>query len=77
MSAVLKPISFAGQAFDAVTLDGVFEISLGYAYKYLIFSSFIRLRREVVKTFERIAKKTLLFPKQIFNLEARADAFAL
>ena len=77
MPPVLYPIGFAGQAFDAVALDGVLEIPLWNAYKYLINSALFRLWREVVITFERIAENTLLFLKQIFNLEARADAFAL
>ena len=48
----------------------MFEIPLGYTYKYLIYSAFIRLGREIVKAFEGIAEKALSFPKQIFNLEA-------
>lgn len=75
--SVLEAVGLAGKAFEAVSVNGVLEVSFGYGNEHLVAAIVGGGGPEVVETLERITENLLFFLQKVFDLQTRADAVCL
>lgn len=66
---LVTAVGFADEAFDAVAVNGVLEVTFGYAYNYLIYRFFICNRDKIVKTLEWERGNLLSFVEKLFYFD--------